>query len=75
MSRPFTLIINRSDSRCGNCGKSANPAEAKHDTVIGYNPGPGCGQRWVLVDTDYLGLDPTRTRPDLAPARDFGGRP
>lgn len=71
MNRRHTLVINRWDTYCGHCGKSAVMSEATHETVPpGYAPGPatqGCGVRWVLADSDYMGLDPTICRPDLAP--------
>ena len=54
--RPHTLIINRSDSRCGNCGRSADPKEPTHEKVLGYSPGEGCHQRFVLMDSDYMGI-------------------
>lgn len=67
---PHTLFINRSDSECGACGRSANPHEQTHDHVLGYNPGPGCGTRWALVSSHYTGPDVAaaarRVRPDLA---------
>jgi hypothetical protein len=73
VSRKHLLIVNPSNSRCGNCGKGALPTESKHDTVLGYfpighDPGPGCGVRWVFIDSDYrprsYAFDDT-FRPDL----------
>lgn len=66
---PHTLIINRSESKCGNCGRPANPHETHHISVPSYQPStsPGCGQRWVLARSDYIGYDKTfaSIRPDL----------
>lgn len=64
-----TLIINRSDSKCGNCGMGADPKETTHDTILGYGPFTvGCGERFVLVRSDYTGMQAAceRMRPDLA---------
>ncbi len=63
------LIINLSDSKCGNCGKNANLHDKTHDWTYGYQPGPGCGVRWVFMTSDYAGQDIKnaclRLRPDL----------
>lgn len=73
MNRPNTLVINRSDSICGGCERSADPMEAAHDTVFGWGPhGPGCGERYLYVDTDYMGIPELiiaikEMRPDLEP--------
>lgn len=50
------LIINRSDSRCGSCGKSASMYEAGHYTILGYteNGQPGCLEEWDSVSSDYI---------------------
>ncbi|QGH79464.1 hypothetical protein SEA_LIMPID_156 [Streptomyces phage Limpid] len=52
------LIINRTDSRCGECNKSASPHEMGHFTVYGYvdNGSPGCGELWDSVESDYINL-------------------
>jgi hypothetical protein len=49
------IIINRSESRCGNCGKSAFMEEGGHYTIAGYkdNGLPGCGEEWDSVSSDY----------------------
>ena len=70
MKRPHTLVVNLNDSRCGACGQSADPSELTHATRLGYQPGAGCGERYVFVTTDYSdtgGLyDRVRAmRPDL----------
>lgn len=65
MRRPYTLIINRFDSKCGHCGLGAYPNEQTHRTIAGYAPGHGCGVRWVFVASDYTNINPTHTRPDL----------
>lgn len=52
------LILNRSDSRCGNCNKSADPNEQGHFTILGYkdNGSPGCGELWDSVESDYINM-------------------
>lgn len=52
------LIINRSESRCGNCGKPAFMEETGHNTIAGYkeNGQPGCGETWDSVSSDYLNI-------------------
>ena len=40
MDNKVILIINRSDSKCGNCGQGANPYEITHDTVIEFTANP-----------------------------------
>ncbi|QZE11728.1 hypothetical protein SEA_KARP_155 [Streptomyces phage Karp] len=52
------IIINRSESRCGNCGRQAFMEETGHYTVAGYkdNGEPGCGEVWDSVSSDYLNI-------------------
>ncbi len=52
------LIINRMDSRCGNCNESASPHENGHFTILGYvnNGSPGCGELWDSVESDYINM-------------------
>ncbi|QIQ63022.1 hypothetical protein SEA_MOAB_161 [Streptomyces phage Moab] len=52
------IIINRSESRCGNCGKGAFMEEQGHYTIAGYkdNGMPGCGEEWDSVSSDYLNI-------------------
>lgn len=52
------IIINRSESRCGSCGKPANMEETGHYTIMGYkdNGAPGCGEEWDSVSSDYLNI-------------------
>lgn len=52
---PVVLIINRTDSKCGACGRGADPYAKSHDKVIGYKPGPGCGATWTHVTSSYRG--------------------
>lgn len=76
----YTLVINRTETRCGACRKNADRFEDKHETVLdpfGFPKfRPGCGQRFVFVDTDYWSGDGSwerhvqEERPDLAWARD-----
>lgn len=69
-TRSRTLYVNRSDSRCGNCDRPATFRETTHATLLGYGPDngqPGCGVQWEFLDTDYMNLDVSHTRPDLPP--------
>lgn len=52
------LIINRTDSRCGQCNESASPHENGHFTILGYthNGSPGCGELWDSVESDYINM-------------------
>lgn len=69
------LIVGPTSSKCGNCGKGANPRETTHDTVLGYfaqgfDPGPGCGVEWSLLTSDYMNFEglfeaTKKLRPDL----------
>jgi hypothetical protein len=48
-----TLIVNDDHSRCGSCGRSADPREATHLTVMwGDGPSDGCGAKFVSVSSD-----------------------
>lgn len=62
-----TLIVNDSASRCGNCGKGADPIEARHATVLDYQPGIGCGVRFTEIGTENPTLveGVRNMRPDL----------
>jgi hypothetical protein len=62
------IIINRSDSRCGNCGKPAFMEENGHYTIAGYkdNGKPGCGESWDSVGSDYLDI------PEMVASSDQG---
>ncbi len=63
------LVINSSDSRCGQCGRPADPREASHERVPGWNgPEVGCGAYWTRVGSEYDGLvakAARELRPDL----------
>lgn len=53
-----TIIINLSNSRCGNCGEGALPEQRVHDIAYGYSakyPRNGCGTDFRYVSTDYIG--------------------
>lgn len=51
------LVINRTDSKCGSCGKSANLYEDRHTTVLGWDePTTGCGEPWDGVESDYINM-------------------
>ncbi len=69
---PGLLIVNRWDSRCGECGKSCDPSAKTHDIVYGYgsdNGSPGCGAEWDRLASDYVGAGieaaAQALRPDL----------
>jgi hypothetical protein len=48
-----TLIINGDDSRCGRCGKGADPTELAHVTVLTLEGWfAGCGARFVSASSD-----------------------
>lgn len=54
---PETVIINRWESSCNNCGKGVDPHTRKHDEVIGYSmlSEPGCGIEFKYAASDYIG--------------------
>ena len=66
-----TLVINISESRCGNCGKVCNPEAKTHDINYGYdmtiNGTKGCGCEYEYVTSDYTGMEKRvrEMRPDL----------
>jgi hypothetical protein len=49
-----TLVIGRSDSHCGGCGKSTLPRNTHHHDISGWTPRPGegCGARFVAMRSD-----------------------
>jgi hypothetical protein len=49
------LYINRSDSRCGNCGYGADPNETGHFTTMGYGDERprACQGIWTGISSDY----------------------
>lgn len=50
------LVVNRSDSRCGACGKGANPNDTKHTRILSWgDKGAGCDVTWTHVTSDYAG--------------------
>lgn len=70
----LTLYVNRMDSKCGNCGRGADPHAECHDEVLCYAPikPEGCHVRWRYVSTHYSdegGLHQriSEMRPDLIP--------
>lgn len=71
--KPRILIVDRFSSKCGVCGKGANPDEKTHETVLGYAPpemlGEGCGAEWTHIEADcvYPGIEKrlAEMRPDL----------
>lgn len=63
------LVINRTDSKCGACGRETLPRGETHTDISGYKPVPGggCGVRWRYVTSDYTGMREAvqDVRPDL----------
>lgn len=50
-----TLLINFSDSVCGNCGKATLPDSKTHEKISGYGESrPGCGVKWKYVSSEYF---------------------
>lgn len=71
-SGPPTLIIGDFASRCGVCGKGADPDEKQHTRVLGMGRagGEGCGAVWTHVRADVTsrigaGRRIREMRPDL----------
>ena len=70
-TKPATLIVSGTSSKCGVCGKGADPHEERHITVLGWGGQEknGCGVRWTHITTSYIGggiEDATKEmRPDL----------
>jgi hypothetical protein len=63
------LIINRSNSKCGACGKGASPHDTRHDDIVDWTPVPGggCGIEWRYVTSAYTNSEEwcREMRPDL----------
>lgn len=53
------IFINRSDSRCGDCGQNAFPSEEGHfsSPTYGDMARKGCGALWTHVSSSYSPLD------------------
>ena len=68
-----TLIINRSDSRCGACNKGAYPQQTHHIDVAGWTPqrGGGCGAEFTEMTSDYIGLQQEQAMMSLRPDLDL----
>jgi len=71
-----TLIINITDSRCGNCGEATLLRDRQgepithHADVSGYSPvrGGGCGARFIDTRSECSAITPDdlrSVRPDL----------
>lgn len=62
-----TLIIDKSESFCGDCGRYALYTELTHDSA--FAQGEGCGVAWEYVTSNYFGLGigkfAAQARPDL----------
>lgn len=58
VTRQVPLIINRTESVCGGCGQSCDPAEKSHETTLGWGPdngSVGCGATYQFTVTEYDG--------------------
>lgn len=54
MFGPNTLIVNRTDSYCGSCGRSALPSETHHTITPGLSgEKPGCGDKFIYIASGY----------------------
>lgn len=65
-----TLLVDRTSSTCGGCGKPALPSALTHANVSGYEPKPGggCGARFVAIRSANRAVteeDLRCLRPDL----------
>lgn len=64
-----TLIIDRFSSKCGNCGKGADPYEKRHEKQLGWGEHDpnGCGVEWHYITSDYTDMEQhvSAMRPDL----------
>lgn len=67
------LIIGRSNSRCGTCGKGADPYQKFHVSVLQYSPDwvEGCGAKWDVVTSDYSGEEMRQAVVDMRPDLPF----
>jgi hypothetical protein len=72
-----TLIINRNDSVCYNCGKSCDPKHKTHEINLGWNHEingtPGCGIEWKYVTTHYWGETMVNAVKEMRPDLEFIG--
>lgn len=63
------VVIDNFHSRCGACGRGADPMEPTHATVVGSERTAGCGVRWTKITSSYFGTREQevaqRLRPDL----------
>ena len=71
MSR-VVLWVDRWSSRCGACGRSADPKQETHAVQLGYGPengSPGCGARFEAIASEFVGAGVDEAvramRPDL----------
>lgn len=65
-----TLYVNKSESRCGACGKNADPYEETHISGQWYKDKrlAGCGAKFTSIASDYTHIGPediADMRPDL----------
>lgn len=66
------LVVGSWMSRCGRCGRDADPHESGHYTLLGYgtdNGKPGCMAKWDTITSEYSGEQAKAAtkavRPDL----------
>lgn len=77
-----TLIVSRSSSRCGHCGRQTMPDWQTHDAVSGYysKNKPGCGLEFTAITSDspldaYWFSALSSMRPDLPIVDYVTGKP
>lgn len=51
------LYIDRFSSACGACGLGTDPYAKRHERVMGYRPGIGCGALFDRVASNYADYD------------------
>ncbi|MFI1867391.1 hypothetical protein [Streptomyces jumonjinensis] len=47
-----TLLVDRSTSRCSNCGKGAFPQDSHHTRISGYSSKAPCGAKFVAIKSE-----------------------
>lgn len=70
MAERPVLIMDRSSSICGNCGKECDPNEYTHTKIVDNNfenKKSGCGVRWKYLTTNSRTIEDliVKIRPDL----------
>ncbi|MER7046758.1 hypothetical protein [Streptomyces jumonjinensis] len=67
-TKTATLLVDRSTSRCSNCGKGAFPQDSHHTRISGYSAKAPCGAKFVAIKSEHSLVTPDRLRgirPDL----------